>query len=350
MASNDVVSYLQSDMVVCQNYDVEVIRHLTPNMVQSSTRIEPPLHPDGPEKYTMNFGTDPKQFNMSDFVQFAEQNKKTHFTNYFFAPFTLYKKVWLDIGGHDVSFRRSREDSDILWRLLLNGVEIKQCWNALVYHFTCTSSRGNEWWKNNTREIQVRTATQMQADQIEMMKFMRKWGTFRHPSTFEEAEHYKYNVDAVIHDCNDTDLDVLINLFPSFRKISIDNPAILSRLKSKFDELQKPANFLFGISDVNWEKYGSWYNQTKFEDVYSTGDISVEFIKAEFSLRSALLNPNMSVGITNIQQILHNSVQPDETGTFDMEGVRVTIKELKNVITENIRVKNPTYEMELEIL
>jgi glycosyltransferase involved in cell wall biosynthesis len=43
-ASNKIVSYLQSDMVICKNYDIEVLKHLQPNMILCSTRIEPPLH------------------------------------------------------------------------------------------------------------------------------------------------------------------------------------------------------------------------------------------------------------------------------------------------------------------
>ena len=61
-ASGEIVSYLQSDMVVGPNYDQEVVKHLQKNMILSSTRIEPPLHPPGPEKFTMDFGKDPNQF------------------------------------------------------------------------------------------------------------------------------------------------------------------------------------------------------------------------------------------------------------------------------------------------
>ena len=43
-ASNNIVSYLQSDMVICKDYDIEVLKYLEPNMILCSTRIEPPLH------------------------------------------------------------------------------------------------------------------------------------------------------------------------------------------------------------------------------------------------------------------------------------------------------------------
>ena len=349
MASNEVVSYLQSDMVVCQNYDVEIMRYLKPNTIQSSTRIEPPLHPPSPEKYVKDFGRDPKNFKMQEFVEFAEQVKKQETTNFFFAPFTLYKKCWLDIGGHDVSFRRSREDSDILWRFLLNGTEVKQCWNALVYHFTCTSSRGNDWWKNNTPEVQNRTATQMRADQIEMMKFMRKWGTFKHPSTFEEAQHYKYNIGAFIRGCLNEDAEVLINLFPLFNKILIDNNSVLPTVEKLFDSMQQPANFLFGITDENWEKYGKYYNQVKFGDVYIPYSMDTNVV-IEFNIRSALSNPNLSVGLNNLHQLINENAQSGETCQFAMEDAVISVNGLENVIDKNIIVNNPKFDMELEIL
>jgi hypothetical protein len=59
-ASNEIVSYLQSDMVICKNYDIEVLKYLEPNMILCSTRIEPPLHGNSGEKITYDFGLDPK--------------------------------------------------------------------------------------------------------------------------------------------------------------------------------------------------------------------------------------------------------------------------------------------------
>jgi GT2 family glycosyltransferase len=110
-------------------------------------------------------------------------NNPTKLTNYFFAPFTLYKHVWTDIGGHDVTFRKSREDSDIALRLCLNNCKFVQCWDAMVYHFTCTSSRGIEWWskENQDKEI-VRRAN----DAIELNRFIKKWGTFVHPTSLAD--------------------------------------------------------------------------------------------------------------------------------------------------------------------
>ena len=187
-AKTDVVSYLQSDMVVGLNYDKKMVAHIADNHILCSTRVEPPLHSqtDNGVTYVRNFGVTPEEFKYEDFLRFAEANKDANkLTNHFFAPFTLYRHLWNDIGGHDVSFKKSREDSDIALRFALKGVEFKQCWDAMVYHFTCTSSRGIEWWKP---ENQKRDEKRMALDHLELERFVNKWGTFLHPTCPQEVE------------------------------------------------------------------------------------------------------------------------------------------------------------------
>ncbi len=190
IAKTDVVSYLQSDMIVSLNYDKKLLSHLTDNMILSSTRVEPPLHSKFSNAVTFveNFGTIPEEFKYEEFLNFAESVKNPiKLTNYYFAPFTLYKHLWNDIGGHDVSFKKSREDSDIAVRFCLNKYNIIQCWDAIVYHFTCTSSRGIEWWKP---ENQAKDEIRKQNDAIELNRFVKKWGTFMHPTSYQDVKPY----------------------------------------------------------------------------------------------------------------------------------------------------------------
>jgi len=190
-AKTPIVSYIQSDMIVCLDYDKKILTHLTDNVILCSTRVEPPLHAqfDNPVNYVRNFGIVPNDFKYEDFLQFSEQKKDINkLTNYFFAPFTLYKHVWLDIGGHDVSFKKSREDSDIALRLCLNRCELIQCWDAMVYHFSCTSSRGIEWW---TEENKAKEVVRQQNDAIEIKRFIDKWGAFIHPASYKEVESFQ---------------------------------------------------------------------------------------------------------------------------------------------------------------
>lgn len=188
-AKTDVVSYLQSDMVVSLDYDKKLTSHILDNRILCATRVEPPLHclTDNPVTYVRQFGVDPTKFQYEDFLRFAEANKDPKkLTNYFFAPFTCYKHLWNDIGGHDVRFKKSREDSDIALRFALKGYELKQCWDAMVYHFTCTSSRGIDWWKP---ENQQKDIERQQNDLKELERFKEKWGEFLHVSRPCDADH-----------------------------------------------------------------------------------------------------------------------------------------------------------------
>lgn len=187
IAQTDIVSYLQSDMIVGLKYDEAILNHLDDNIILSSTRVEPPLHAKHSNEvtYVQNYGLTPSEFNYEDFLSFAEHVKNpTKLTNYFFAPFTLYKKLWNDIGGHDTAFKYSREDSDILYRFCLKKYNMVQCWDAIVYHFTCTSSRGIDWWKNSKIQHE-----QLERDHIELNKFIQKWGSFKHPLSYSQVEH-----------------------------------------------------------------------------------------------------------------------------------------------------------------
>lgn len=321
-ATHDIVSYLQSDMVISKDYDFYLSKHITPNMVLSSTRIEPPLHGLGPEKHTVDFGLHPGQFKYNEFQQFCTQNRTNKTTNYFFAPFTMYKEVWNSIGGHDTQFRRSREDSDVLNRLILAGNKIHQTWEALVYHFTCTSSRGKNWFDPQNKAAQERVKLQQQADNIELKRFIKKWGNFSHGNPL----NYYYNVDANI--IVDSNLGTLENIKPFFNQVFLDtetpsnNPHLI-------------ANQLLNINNHDWETYSYLYNQSPLETI-SPSPLDTD-ITVDFKL-SNVNNNNFVSFIQNIQHIIH---QTDSIGLFEYEGFKINIKQKTNIIQSKIKVSNP---------
>ena len=62
MATNDIVMIYHADMYALPGLDVEINKHIKPGVVVSGTRIEPPLHPPGPEKILVDFGIEPEEF------------------------------------------------------------------------------------------------------------------------------------------------------------------------------------------------------------------------------------------------------------------------------------------------
>ncbi len=174
MAKTDIIGAFHADMVAGKNLDINILKYLERKKVVCATRVEPPLHPPGPEKIIRNFGIEANQFDMFKWYS-AHLEQHNRITNGIFAPWFMYKDDFLAVGGHDKLFApQSREDSDLFNRFLLEGYEFIQSWDALVYHFTSRGSRFNpfsgggtgkdspEWRKTNSENEK---------------KFILKWGT-----------------------------------------------------------------------------------------------------------------------------------------------------------------------------
>lgn len=326
-ASNDIVSYIQSDMVICKDYDLEVLKHLEPNMILCSTRVEPPLHPSSGEKHTADFGLDPNKFDLESFIEYAESNKQEKITKYFFAPFTLYKETWNSIGGHDTRFRRSREDSDILTRLVLNNTNIIQVWNALVYHFTCTSSRGKNWFDKNNNEAQEKTQLQQVADQIELSRFFRKWGKFNHGL----SKLNYYNISAKIEGNNQ---NIFNSIEPFFSKIDVNDDIKKQFLNNHIHD-HNIANKLFNVSDDNWNKYKYMFNQDNLESKFN--NVDNDDIIIEFNLDN-INQSNFQEFILQLQDIISTIEEP---GDYEFDVFKIKINKIKNIADSKILITNP---------
>ena len=99
-AVNDVVCYLQSDMVVSPQFDkyfLEALNNDT-NRIITMARVEPPIHPESPEKITKSFGLTPDEFKYDEFMEFAKNLTKENRPLVYghFAPFGLYKQTYFD--------------------------------------------------------------------------------------------------------------------------------------------------------------------------------------------------------------------------------------------------------------
>jgi len=350
LAKHDIVSMIQSDMVVCKNYDKEILRHLKDdNTIISATRVEPSLHPQSPEKYTMDFGLNPDEFDFDSFNSFVSNNTDLEKTTYYwFAPFTLYKKQWLDIGGHDTLFRRSREDTDILMRFRLKGLNIIQTWSALVYHFTCVSSRGQDWFKE---ENQDRTQLQEVADNIEMGKFMRKWKNIHHTAEPIEdySKHYLYRCSLLLRNCSSQLVERIINISLFFDRVYVDDIETLNLIHQKMRENDIPANKLFGYTEDQWDLYSKNYITCDYKDIfkdikdYSEDDISVTTNITDITTTKT--HSSRVSFLQKINDIIHYQV--DSNGEFEYDVFKVVVNNKNNVIEDNIYTNNPEWDLDL---
>jgi len=120
----------------------------------------------------------------------------------------MYKSDYLAIGGHDELFApQSKEDSDLFNRFVLNGYQVIQSWDALVYHFTSRGSRfnkhvGGSAGKNSEEWLQTTTRNGKE--------FIRKWGHFvKHDSLMKPIIPPKYDIGFVVENCGLPHLEAL---------------------------------------------------------------------------------------------------------------------------------------------
>ena len=122
-ATHDRVMIFHADMYLCPKSDEAIDKHLKPGKVVSLTRIEPPLHPDGPEKILIDFGIEPEEFKEQELLNYLNSDRDYQHgetTRGIFAPWAIYKEDFQKIGGHDPLFApQSKEDSDIFNRFVL---------------------------------------------------------------------------------------------------------------------------------------------------------------------------------------------------------------------------------------
>ena len=205
MAKTDIIMAFHADMVAAPDLDKHILKHLEKGTVVSATRVEPPLHPDGPEKMLVDFGIEVDEFDINKFNNWVNNEYKpkhdTLVTEGIFAPWCMYKEDFLAIGGHDELFApQSKEDSDIFNRFVLNGYKVLQTWEGLVYHFT---SRGSRFNKHAGGEI-FRDAAQPSSEWVytttkNHKNFIRKWGTMvQHDPLMKPIISPKYHITYII--------------------------------------------------------------------------------------------------------------------------------------------------------
>ena len=343
LAKHQVVSYLQSDMVISPNYDCDVLADLEENCILSATRIEPPLHGESSQTITKDFGTDPNEFKWDEFQSYSVTAKQDKNIEYFFAPLTFYKKVWMDVGGYDTLFRRSREDSDLLQRLIQAGVKIKQTFKANVYHFSCVSSRGKNWFDPNSQEAQQRVVTQKIADQVELVRFIRKWGRFNHG----EEKLIRYEMDMVWKGGSGDDF---IAIEHYFSRLWVPTQEIKDQLLAYYTARneQQYANYLLKFSDEDWNNTKKFYNHTDYEALVQVGEPEIFNIKVEVDMtrENGLLLKDGNVFLSNLG-FLSDLIAPYEAGIYELGCAEIHLIHKVNLANKHIIVENPPFDYSL---
>ena len=230
VASNDICMIYHADMYLCPGAldaiesNMFNIAHTGDALyyqpiektIVSLTRIEPPLHPEGPEKILQDFGIEPEEFKEDELLEFISNTRMAKEpTEGIFAPWAFWKKDFQDIGGHDKIFApQSKEDTDIFNRFHLNGIKFVQTWKGYVYHMTCRGSRFADGAKRNPNgEVFMKnreTDEWLTQNQKSTREFIRKWGHFcKHDALMKPIVPSKYDTGIIIKNCSESMLEVL---------------------------------------------------------------------------------------------------------------------------------------------
>jgi GT2 family glycosyltransferase len=333
-ASNQIVCYLQSDMVVGKDFDKHIVNNINESTVLSCARIEPPLHPGSPEKIVKDFGIVPEEFNYDKFNEFVDELQAENRPNMIghFAPFAIYKSTWYDkLGGFDTQFRCSREDSDTIIRMELAGLNMIQCWNACVYHFTCVSSRGKDWFKTNP-DAQYKNELQQQADVQELKRFIRKWGFFgHHPKPVYDIV-FDIEVDRFV------DLNLLKYIEPYCKKMRLSDATVAYQLGSQLKfESHYYSNLRWNYPTKYWFKREHLFNPTDFHhkitDRAVSGDVVV---RCKYSDLAANFTEEVRYFVENINLV----IQENSLGTFEYGPFTIEVNRKSDLSSSFVKVNN----------
>src|SRR6056300_2092604 len=301
VAPTKIVGIYHADMYLCPGALESVLEHIGPQTVVSLTRIEPPLHPDGPEKVLMDWKTEPEDFDEDGFLEWFKTGegryKHGKTTEGIFAPWFLMKEDFQSIGGHDPLYApQSKEDSDIFNRFLLNGYEFIQTWDGAVYHLTCRGSRYNPTLTEVGKESDEWLAQNVRSTR----NFIRKWGHFvKHDAYMKPIVPPKYDIQFNI---TNADARIIKILEPWCSRMTVDLDS--DKIK-EYIELEQP---------------NTQFDLTKRINVDVDSDIEISFDANKLTQYSYNT-------ITELSMIFENS--EIEVGEFELDIFRVNVNKVK---------------------
>ena len=308
IADTPIVGIYHADMYLMPKALDFVLKQIAPLNVVSLTRIEPPLHPDGPEKILMDFGIEPEEFKEEEMLKWFEKvqmNQATKQTEGIFAPWFIFKEDFQSIGGHDPLFApQSKEDTDIFNRFQLNGYKFIQTWGGCVYHMTCRGSRFADGAQRNPNgEVFMKnreTDEWLTQNQRSTRNFLRKWGHYcKHDSLMKPIIPPKYDIQ---YNVENGDAKVLHMLEPLCDRIVIDLDKNI--IENYIEEEQPKTDF----------------NLSKRINIDVDSDIEISFDAKKLTQYSFSL-------LTEMSTILESS--NIEVGEFEVDIFNVKVNRLK---------------------
>jgi glycosyltransferase involved in cell wall biosynthesis len=278
VATNDIAMIYHADMYLCPGALDAIEQEIKPRTIVSLTRIEPPLHPDGPEKILRDFGVEPEEFKEEALLEFINSRvPNDDITEGIFAPWAFYREDFQKIGGHDPLYApQSKEDSDIFNRFLLDGVEFIQTWHGCVYHMTCRGSRRNT--VDKAKNIYEDSPEWLAQNMRSTRNFIRKWGHFvKHDALMKPIVPPKYDIAFRV---TNPSLDLLHALEPwcSYINVGADSEELVEKYiqqeqPNTIIDLQNRINVYDGDSEIAIYINGNTFTQEDYQVIQQLSEI-----------------------------------------------------------------------------
>lgn len=216
-AKTDLVVAFHADMILGQDADLHLVKYHKRGKIVCATRIEPPLHPAGPEKIVKDFGLWPEDIKWDDFDRFVREQTAINidkYSNSSFAPWLIHKEDHL---GHDEIFLSVYEDADLFRRFKLAEYDMIQSWSSLVYHLTC---RGGQFeYAKEDKDFSNKSPDWEIKNHYSMLEYIRKWGgLFKEDGPCVPKPNKKYDIGLEITNCDER----LFNIEPFVNNLSVD--------------------------------------------------------------------------------------------------------------------------------
>ena len=214
----------------------------------------------------------------------------------------------------------------------LCGLKTIQSWNACVYHFTCVSSRGKDWFKQD-EEANYKNALQQNADMQELKRFIRKWGYFgHHPKPIYDIT-FNIDVDQFV------DMNTLKWLEPYCKRMYLTDSAVSYQLASQLEfESSYYSNLRWSYPTNYWHAVKHLFNPTDFhskikslDESTAMGDVTISFKYSEL-----VKSKDTQQFIENVHEIVNNN----EEGSFEWGPFAIQIKSKQNLMESYKRVES----------
>ena len=184
LVKTEYINFIHSDFYVTKDWDLELLKvhesHPNEELWVNSYRVEPDMF-GSPQRHGTTiiskdvFGAYHDDFDSELFDDWVTELKQTN--DYFEIPKgegvsgVVRKSTWDKVGGNDPIFSpTSWDDMDLFLRMLQHGVRFVLPFSSIVWHF---GARGSHRLEENNGQSSQR---QKQAEQINVQKWLNKWG------------------------------------------------------------------------------------------------------------------------------------------------------------------------------